>query len=150
MLEFLVTIALALVLARLVWIDLHSFRLPDTLTLPLIAAGVGLSAVSGTPQLWMSVAGGIVGYALFWIVGTVYHRRTGIDGLGLGDAKLFAASGTWLGLLFLPHVLLISSLAGLVFALITRKTSQQRLAFGPWLALGFWVIWLTNRVGWTM
>lgn len=148
MLEFFATIILTIGLVRLVWIDLHCLRLPDVLTLPLIAAGVVLSATTGTPQIWMSVTGGIAAYVLFWTVGTVYYQKTGIDGLGLGDAKLFAASGTWLGLTLLPHVLLISSLAGLLYALIMRKTAQQRIAFGPWLALGFWVIWITRNEGW--
>lgn len=142
LLDVFVTTLLTLILARLVWVDVHSFRLPDTMTLPLIAAGVMLSAVTEMTEFWMSVTGGIAGYALFWLVGTVYFRRTGVDALGLGDAKLFAASGTWLGILSLPLVLLISSVSGLLFALIMQKNLQQRLAFGPWLALGFWIVWI--------
>lgn len=145
MLDVFTTIILTLILLRLVWIDVHSFRLPDVITLPMIAAGVMLSAVTGMTELWMSVSGGIVGYALFWFVGMIYFRRTGVDGLGLGDAKLFAASGTWLGILALPLVLLISSIAGLLFALIMQKSLHQRLAFGPWLALGFWIVWMTKN-----
>ena len=67
------------------------------------------------------------------------------EGLGLGDAKLFAASGTWLGLPLLPYVLLIAALGGLAWALIAR--AQGRLAFGPWIALGFWCVWLARGPG---
>lgn len=72
-------------------------------------------------------------------IGAWYHRRTGIDGLGLGDAKLFGAAGAWLGWQMLPHVLLAASLAGLVAAGLLRR---RRIAFGPWIAAGFFAVWL--------
>ncbi len=148
MLDIFATIGLTIALARLVMIDLRSFRLPDVWTLPLIGAGLGLAALAGPFALLSSALGGAVGYAVFWGIGLLYHRRTGIEGLGLGDAKLFAASGTWLGLALLPHVLLIAAVGGLIFALATQRSARQGIAFGPWLALGFWVMWIASRTGW--
>ena len=135
----LATLALLLTLARLVWIDVRSFRLPDIYTLPLIVAGLGMDVVS-------SVLGGVIGFGLFWAIGTFYFRRHGTEGLGLGDAKLFAASGTWLGYAVLPQVLLVASLGGLVFAIFTRGKESRQIAFGPWLALGFGLVWLKVNV----
>ncbi len=60
-------------------------------------------------------------------------------GLGLGDAKLLAAGGAWLGVALLPDVLLVSALAGLCWAVGRRRS---RIAFGPFLAGGIWVVWL--------
>jgi leader peptidase (prepilin peptidase) / N-methyltransferase len=84
-----------------------------------------------------------VGFVLLAVIGEVYFRRKGTEGLGLGDAKLFGAAGAWLGWQALPTVLLIGSVGGLVFALIRGRT--DRVAFGPWLALGLWVMWVARR-----
>lgn len=142
MTDDLVGILLALVLCRLAWIDIKSHRLPDRWTLPLCVAGLGLAVAGMGPSVVESVAGGLIGYALFWGIGTYYHARTGIDGLGLGDAKLFGAAGTWVGFALLPHVLLVAALGGLAFALITRLRATRAIAFGPWIALGFWLAWV--------
>ena len=83
-----------------------------------------------------------MGFLIFWAIGSAYHRRTGQDGLGLGDAKLFAASGTWLGYTALPYVLLIAAAGAMVFATLIQRMSNRQLAFGPGLALGFWLVWI--------
>ena len=142
------TVLLSSVLAALVREDLRSLRLPDRLTLPLVAAGVLLSAVgmTGTP-IASSVLGGTVAYGVFWAVGHVHFARAGREGLGLGDAKLFAAIGTWLGLAALPPALLIASLGGLVHALARRRSGKPEIAFGPWLALAFIACWAGRLTG---
>jgi leader peptidase (prepilin peptidase)/N-methyltransferase len=76
-----------------------------------------------------------------------YRYARGRDGIGLGDAKLLAAAGAWVGVEALPTVLLIASLSGSVFASILKLrgmtlTSETRVAFGPFLALSFWLVWL--------
>lgn len=145
MLTVLPTVALTLVLLRLSWIDLVSFRLPDVWTLPLIAAGLGLAMTGIGTNVAASLIGGLVGFVIFWAIGTAYHRRTGQDGLGLGDAKLFAASGTWLGYAALPYVLLIAAGGALMFAILALRKSKRQIAFGPWLALGFWLVWIESQ-----
>ena len=66
-----------------------------------------------------------------------------VEGLGLGDAKLFAASGAWLGWQGLPPVLLIAALGGLGQAMLRAAPQRHRpLAFGPWIAVGFFSLWL--------
>lgn len=140
------TIILTLVLARLSWLDLRTFRLPDFYTLPLILAGLILAAGQDGIGLTASLAGCLLGYALFWGVGQYYFWRKGREGLGLGDAKLFAASGAWLGVALLPHVLLIAAVGGLVVSLLRPPTSGREIAFGPWLALGFWLVWMVVHI----
>ncbi|WP_244968380.1 prepilin peptidase [Sulfitobacter mediterraneus] len=114
------------------------------MTLPLIVAGLGFSAAAGQTDLTASLVGGAVGFGLFAAIGQVYFKRNGREGLGLGDAKLFAAAGTWLGWNALPATLLIASGGALAFALIARRTAGH-IAFGPWIALGFFVLWLTRH-----
>jgi prepilin signal peptidase PulO-like enzyme (type II secretory pathway) len=61
----------------------------------------------------------------------------------VGDAKLCAAAGGWLGWQALPLVLLIA--AGGALAWLAAQGAARRgrpVAFGPWIALGWAVIWL--------
>jgi len=144
-----VTLALTAALLIIAVVDWRSFRIPDRLSLPLVAAGLvlgwaapGLSGQAG----WFPdhLIGAAAAYLLFAALGEVVHRRTGQEALGLGDAKLFAAAGAWLGWQGLPAVLLIASLGGLGFALLARRShGTVKIAFGPWIALGFLVVWLS-------
>lgn len=142
-----VSAALGAVLAVLSAIDLSSRRLPDALTLPLAAAGIGL-AWSRDPGLvpW-HLGSAALGYAALWGVARIYVVLRDRPGLGLGDAKLLAAAGAWLGLDGLPSVVLVASLAALALVLAARSlgrtmTMATAIPFGPFLALGFWVVWL--------
>lgn len=143
----LASVALALPLAALSAIDVHEYRLPDVLTLPLAAAGVVVSWWLAPASLWWTIASMLIGFALLAGVGMLYRHLRGRDGLGLGDAKLFAASGAWLGLEGLPGVLLVACGAALVALLIatiwrSQITATTRVPFGPFLAFGTWIIWL--------
>ncbi|NUB43295.1 prepilin peptidase [Fertoebacter nigrum] len=141
-----VSVGLGLVLVAITLIDLRQFRIPDALSLPLLAAGLALAAVT---QAWWPdhLIGAALGYGMLAGIGEVYFRRRGVEGLGLGDAKLFAAAGAWLGWQALPAVLLIAALGGIAQALVLHGGQRDRpLAFGPWLALGFAALWLWRLV----
>jgi leader peptidase (prepilin peptidase)/N-methyltransferase len=114
------SVVLALTLAVLSAIDLRDYRLPDILTLPLAAAGLVVSLTAGA-TLWWHAASALIGFALLAGVATIYKYVRGRDGLGLGDAKLFAASGAWLGLEALPTVLLCACASAIVALLITNR-----------------------------
>ena len=138
-----ITLCLSLALIVISVIDLRTFRIPDVLSLPLIVTGLALALIVPNVYPVDHLIGAIAGFALFAGIGEVYFRARNVDGLGLGDAKLFAAAGAWLGWQNLPMVLLIAALGGLAQALLTRTTRRdQPLAFGPWIALGFWATWL--------
>ena len=133
-------------------IDAEHFRLPDSLTLPLLATG-GLAAIvldQTTPL--DAVIGAAVGFAGLWLLALAYRRLRGRDGLGDGDPILLAAGGAWVGWIGLPSVLLWASAAGLSFVaarmLLGRKVSAvDRLPFGPCLAAGVWLTWLLGPLG---
>lgn len=55
-----------------------------------------------------------IGYCDVWILNLAWQARRGEDGIGLGDAKLLAAAGTWLGGWALAPIILIGSLCALV------------------------------------
>ena len=74
-----------------------------------------------------------------------YHRVRRREGIGIGDAKLMAAAGAWVGWQGLSSVLLIAAAVGLAVAFAARgrgPAPQDEVSFGPFLALGLWLTWL--------
>lgn len=137
--------ALATVLLLIAVVDFRTQRIPDILSLPLIALGLGWTLSAAPDAFPAHLLGALLGYGSLALFGELYFRRRGHEGLGLGDAKLFAAAGAWLGWQGLPLVLLSASLAGLAFAVATlRWRRDARMAFGPWIALGIWLGWLAG------
>lgn len=141
------SLVLGLPLLALALIDWREQRLPDALTLPL--AGLGLVAIAYLryDALVWHLAGAAAGYAFFRLVAAAYRHLRGRDGLGQGDAKLMAAAGAWVGLGGLASVILIGTLAGVVFALSQKlhgvpTEPDHRLPFGAFLCLGIWITWL--------
>lgn len=133
-------------------IDAEHFRLPDPLTLPLLATG-GLAAVllEHTAPL-DAVIGAAVGFGGLWLLAFAYRRLRGRDGLGDGDPILLAAGGAWVGWIGLPSVLLWASAAGLSFVAARllvggRVSGEDRLPFGPCLATGIWLTWMLGPLG---
>ena len=140
-------IVLAFALAWASVVDIDRYILPDLITLPLILVGLGLAAAQGGGTLLHSAIGAAAGYGVLVAVELYYRRVRGRDGLGRGDAKLLAAAGAWVGWAALPPVLLIGSVSGLAWAGVTalrrgRLDAAQPIAFGPFIALGFWLVWL--------
>ena len=138
---------LALALAALSAIDLEAYRLPDALTLPLTALGLVATPLVLQEPLWWQVASALFGFALLAAVAFAYAKLRGRPGLGLGDAKLLAAAGAWLGAQALPSVLLLACGSALVGLLIRSwrtgaLSATARIPFGPFLAFGIWLVWL--------
>jgi leader peptidase (prepilin peptidase)/N-methyltransferase len=138
-------------------VDMADLRLPDVLTLPLaliglLAAAAGLSggAVGFAPTVALArLTGAIVGWAAFAGLARAYQWRRGKAGLGLGDAKLAACAGAWLGWRALPIWVLAA--CALAFAWIAVRALRRRpaalgepFAFGPMLALALWLCWLAR------
>ena len=129
----------ATTLLTLALIDADTMLLPDSLTLPLMWAGI-LLASAGVINLSLeqSVWGAALGYAVLWLVQTVFGAVTGKQGMGEGDYKLLAALGAWLGWMALPAVVLVASVSGVLLALLWRWRGSlqagQPMPFGPQLA----------------
>lgn len=145
---FWTAILTALLLAVTV-VDARTKRIPDALNAALVLTGLAYALLASRQDTGAHAFGAIAGFLSLGIFGEIFFRLRGREGLGLGDAKLFAGAGAWLGWRDLPFVLLVASLAGLVAALVFRKAlvDDRGIAFGPFLAFGILVMWLSPRLG---
>lgn len=140
-----------LTLLALAVLDVEHFWLPDRLTLPLLAAGLGLGLWL-PPTLTDRLIGAVAGYASLALIAFAYRRSRGREGLGGGDPKLFAAIGAWLGWAQLPFVLLAASLLGLLLAALAHLrgrpiTADTALPLGALLAAAAWPLALLHYAG---
>ncbi|MEM9988400.1 MAG: A24 family peptidase [Pseudomonadota bacterium] len=130
---------LFLFLVALGMIDARTGYLPDALTLPLITMGILLSIGNIFIPLGQSLWGAGLGYTSFWLISTLYKAIRKQDGLGLGDAKLMAAAGAFLGPFALPFMVLMAALSALITIMVLRVKGgaidpQTEIRFGPYLA----------------
>ncbi|MBY0226281.1 MAG: A24 family peptidase [Hyphomicrobium sp.] len=138
---------LAALLIALSAIDLRSYRLPDYLTLPLGAAGVAAAHWLGWETGMARLLAAVIAFLSLLLVRAVYFQVRGRHGLGLGDAKLFAAIAAWTGVDGLAAILLYASGLALLAAIYLAATGRHvsahtALPFGPFLGVGGWLVWL--------
>jgi leader peptidase (prepilin peptidase) / N-methyltransferase len=141
-------------LLGLAWMDAETYLLPDAFTLPGLALGIIYRAVSIGPSshqwtaaIWHSLLSAAAMGGLLLLVALIYRLIRHREGMGMGDVKLGAMLGAWLGwqlagiALFLAVV--SAAIAGILWALSKRKPSETeegqaheplRLPFGSFLA----------------
>ena len=121
------------------FIDFDTQLLPDSITLPLLWAGLLLNLAGTFADLGSAVIGAVAGYLSLWCVYWGFRIATGKEGMGFGDFKLLAAVGAWLGWQMLPLVVLASSvvgaIAGISLMLFARHGHNVPIPFGPYLAV---------------
>ena len=158
--EWVIFFGFAAALLVLAFIDLDHRILPDTITLNGIWLGVLASVYLAQPSplvsrilrptglditnprilaLVGSLLGVIVGGGLLWGVGEAYLRLRGVEGMGLGDVKMMAMVGAFLGAPMALFTIMLGSLlgavAGLAFMRLTGKSRDYELPFGTFLGI---------------
>jgi len=128
-------------LVALTFIDFDTQLLPDSVTLPLLWAGLIVNAAGILPGVTLrdAVIGAVAGYLALWIVYWLFKLIRGKEGMGYGDFKLLAALGAWMGWQLLLRIVLLSSLVGAAVGIglvvFKGRDHQIPLAFGPFLAI---------------
>jgi leader peptidase (prepilin peptidase)/N-methyltransferase len=119
-------------------IDWDTTLLPDSLTLPLLWAGLVAAALGWNLPLEQALWGSVVGYLSLWSVYWFFKLATGKEGMGGGDFKLLAALGAWLGPTMLLPLILGASVLGAIVGLAMKASGALRegryVPFGPFLA----------------
>jgi len=134
-----VSIALAL-------IDLDTKRLPNVIVVPSLLAGVVLlgaaALVRGDLAALAGAAIGGAGLFLLYFVLALVSR----GGMGMGDVKLAAVLGLYLGFLGWGNLLvgafaafIFGGVFGLLLLLVRKAGRKSAIPFGPWMILGAWL-----------
>ena len=150
-------------LLMITFIDFDHLFIPDEVSLPGILVGLGLAALPNGIGAANAALGAALGGGLLWLVAWSYERTTGTEGMGLGDVKLLAMIGAFLGWQAIPMVLIVASMGGslagvlvifgargrreihrvrralgsrAVLPFVRRAARRTAIPFGPFLALG--------------
>jgi leader peptidase (prepilin peptidase) / N-methyltransferase len=120
-------------------IDLEHQLLPNVITLPGIVAGFLFSLVT-EPGWSASLLGILVGGGALYAIAEAYYRVRHEEGLGMGDVKMLAMIGAFIGwklaLVTLMTASLVGSVVGLTLIATGRGGMKHALPFGTFLALG--------------
>jgi leader peptidase (prepilin peptidase)/N-methyltransferase len=120
-------------------IDLEHHLLPNPVTLPGIVVGFLFSFLT-EPGWRDSLIGIVIGGGALFLIAEVYYRVRHEEGLGMGDVKMLAMIGGFLGWQLTVLSLMLASFAGTIIgiALIAtgRGTMKYALPFGTFLAVG--------------
>ncbi|GAB4278775.1 MAG: A24 family peptidase [Deferrisomatales bacterium] len=126
-------------LVAVTFIDLDHRIIPDSLSLGGVVVGFAASFVTGLGWA-QSLMGIALGAGTLLAVAWGYFVLTRREGMGLGDVKLLAAVGAFLGwqaVLFTVFVSsLVGSAVGLTWMALRRAGPRLEVPFGPFLALG--------------
>ena len=156
------------ILQLLAFIDWDVMKLPNPLVLILLGVGVvgviasqvlGVAAVplcSSGPGIWnvpavSAAAGAVVAAGLTLAISLVYKLIRGGKGYGMGDVKLIAVIGVFLGLYSLM-TMFFATLIGAVYGLVAARTSEDggrlKIPFGPFIAAAAVIVTLFGPQLW--
>lgn len=122
------------------FIDLDHQIIPNIISLPGVVVGVAC-ALFVLPLPWQdSVLGVLVGGGFLWMVAAGYRLLMGAEGMGMGDIKLLAMIGAFLGWQAVFPVVFLGSIVGTAIGvplmLVKRESGKFAIPFGPFLSLG--------------
>ena len=152
-------VVLVSLLVPLTLIDLDHLWLPE----PLCRAGFIAGLTATLVGAWTLPAGGAAlmfnhllaaSAALLVLEGlsALAEKALGQPALGLGDAKLAALGGAWLGLEGVAIALLLAIVGGAVIGALARISGRlgprEPFPFGPFIATGIWLVWLEGPNWW--
>ncbi|MCC7416828.1 MAG: prepilin peptidase [Acidobacteria bacterium] len=120
-------------------IDLEHQLLPNAITVPGVAAGFAFSFFT-EPGWISSLLGILLGGGLLLAIAEAYYRLRREEGLGMGDVKMLAMVGAFIGWKLTLFTLMAASFSGTAIGLwliVSRRGGMKSaLPFGTFLAIG--------------
>ena len=120
-------------------VDLQHRVLPNVITLSGVVVGLGLSVVL-EPGWRDALIGALVGGGALLAIAEAYYRVRGEEGLGMGDVKMLAMIGAFLGWQLMLVTLLLASVLGSLIGVglmaLSRGDGKYALPLGSFLAIG--------------
>jgi leader peptidase (prepilin peptidase) / N-methyltransferase len=130
---------LVCILIALFGIDLEHQILPNSITLPGIVIGLLFSLIA--PPGWKdALVGALLGGTILYGIAWAYYLWRREEGMGMGDVKMLAMIGAFLGWKAVLVTLVLSSFAGAIIGLammaVQKGDMKYALPFGTFLAIG--------------
>lgn len=120
------------------FIDLDHGIIPNTISYPGIVAGMVFSFFPGTISPVNALLGILTGAGILFATAFLYKTASGVEGMGMGDVKLMAMIGAFLGwqaaLFTIVLSALIGALAGVGLILFAGKGRRYALPYGPFIS----------------
>src|SRR5665213_4231958 len=137
------------ILAAVCAIDARYGIIPDSLVVALAAGGLLQVSLPGLGSLVRGICEAAAVFILASLCRAGYRWVRGYNGLGFGDVKFVTAAVLWVGLEGVPGMLLVAVLSAMASLLVLKAGGhelhgRQAISFGPHLAVGLWVIWISG------
>lgn len=157
-LETVASAVLCATMAAIAVEDALRFRVPDPWVYSALVSGLVWTAFvrirsddSALMAIGLAVLPAAACGGAFLAVREIFFRLRGTDGLGLGDVKLAAAGGAWLGWEAFAFAVVVAAVGALAFVgtSVLRGRAWQasrKLAFGAFLAPALWATWFVWRL----
>jgi leader peptidase (prepilin peptidase)/N-methyltransferase len=127
------------------FIDLKHFIIPNSLNFIFIISGFLKNFIPELDKFLFSdfissIIGGIVGYGMIWGIIKLYKKLKNIEGMGLGDAKLFCGIGLWFGFQSVFIIIFLASIIALIIIapklMMGKIKMKHEIPFGPFIIIG--------------
>ncbi|WP_440912133.1 prepilin peptidase [Candidatus Pelagibacter sp.] len=122
--------------------DLKYYLILDKITIPLSIVGLVFTFFNFNPfdvDILSSLLGGAVGYLVIYIIRFLFFKIRKVEGMGLGDAKLFLMIGIWLGIksiyLILASSALVGAVVGSLIIYFYKKDKDFQIPYGCFIVI---------------
>ena len=122
--------------------DLKFYLILDKITFSVSIIGLLITFLNYNPfdvSIVSSVLGGIVGYSIIYIIRFLFFKIRKVEGMGLGDAKLFLMVGIWLGIksiyLILASSAIVGAIVGSLIIFLYKKDKNFQIPYGCFIVI---------------
>jgi leader peptidase (prepilin peptidase) / N-methyltransferase len=130
----------AAAMIAIAYIDTEFMIIPNKITYPTFVVGLVLLLIAD-PSKWLDMIYGILaGAGVLLVINLISPVIFGKQGMGMGDVKLGAVIGVFLGWQLALFSLFVASLLGTLYGLPRmfgdKERRREKFGFGPFMAIG--------------